>query len=281
MKVFFSPKCLEYNWPGHPESPERVRICYETLKLAGYEFIEPEPCTEEDLLTVHYKRLVMNVKLNNFFDPDTPNFPRIFEFAKLSVGGALKACDLAMGEENALSLMRPPGHHANAVRVAGFCYFNNIAIAVKKALNSMDKVAILDIDAHHGNGTQDIFMGEERVLYVSIHQSPLFPGTGLISEKNCVNFPVPPNTGDDEYIKYFNEAVDRISEFNPDLLGISLGFDTLKSDPLTFLELTPGIYSEIGEEVSNLGLKTFCVFEGGYSRDVGEALLNFVKKIIN
>jgi acetoin utilization deacetylase AcuC-like enzyme len=277
MKIVFSPECLEYGGGGHPESPERVKRIYEAIK-DKYEFVRPAPCSDKELELVHSKALIEKVRRQDpsVFDSDTPNYQGIFNYAKLSVGAAIRAMELALKREKAFSLMRPPGHHSGRDFLGGFCYFNNIAIAVKKALERVGKAAILDIDCHHGNGTQDIFLGRPGVLYVSIHQSPLYPGTGLRSEGNCINFPIPPHTGEREYLSVLEKAIKQIREFGPEFLGVSAGFDTYRGDPLTQMGLEKESYGRIGEIISGLGLPGFAVLEGGYSREIGECVRNFL-----
>lgn len=282
MKIIFSPVCLEYGGGGHPESPERVKRIYETIegKRGGsYEFVKPTPCSDKELELVHTKGLIERVKRQDtsVFDSDTPNYQGIFNYAKLAAGAALKAGEMALKGEKAFSLMRPPGHHAGRAFLGGFCYFNNIAIAVSKALREVKRVAILDIDCHHGNGTQDIFLGNKDVLFVSIHQSSLYPGTGLSSEGNCVNFPIPPHTGEGGYLTVLKKAVSVIEDFRPSLLGVSAGFDTYRGDPLTQIGLEKESYRKIGEIISGLGLPGFALLEGGYSREIGECVRSFLK----
>ncbi|HDI02567.1 MAG TPA: histone deacetylase, partial [Candidatus Aenigmarchaeota archaeon] len=192
MKIIFSEKCLEFSEVGHPESPERVRNAYEFLK-GKYEFVSPRPAREEEILKVHSKELLESVKNNTFFDWDSPNYPNIYEYALLSAGAAIRAL-----ETRSFSLMRPPGHHAGRNFLGGFCYFNNIAVAIKNA-NSRKNVLIVDIDGHHGNGTEDIFRGSENVVYLSLHRSPYYPGTGLKSYENVVNKPLPQDVGEKVY----------------------------------------------------------------------------------
>ncbi|MFN3301854.1 MAG: histone deacetylase, partial [Patescibacteria group bacterium] len=175
------------------------------------------------------------------------------------------------------SLMRPPGHHAGKDFCGGFCYFNNLAIAVAKFLKKDKKVAILDIDCHHGNGTEDIFLGKNNVLYISLHESPLYPGTGLESRFNCLNFPLPPRTQEKEYLQTLEIALEKISQFKPNLLAISAGFDTYKKDPLTYFGLEIDSYQKIGEKIAQLNLPTFSVLEGGYSQSLPLCLYNFIK----
>lgn len=282
MKVVYSPKCLEYYFPGHPESPERVKLIYEELKKdKRFEFIKPIPVTETDILTVHTKELLELVKLNTFFDPDTPNISSIYESALLSVEAAIKASEIAIKEGSAFSLSRPPGHHATKTRVGGFCYFNNIAVATAKLLKSGKRVAILDIDVHHGNGTQDIFLGNKDVLYCSLHQIPLYPGTGWQSENNCFNFPLSPGTTFAKYKKELEKALLEIQLFKPDIIGVSLGFDAYKEDPLANISLEIKDYIEVGKLIRQLNLRTFFVLEGGYSADIGNCAASFFKGFLD
>jgi acetoin utilization deacetylase AcuC-like enzyme len=261
MKMIFSEKCLGYGqW--HIEGPERVRKTAEILKGRGYEFLEPKPATEEDLLKAHDTEYVWNVKKSLIEDPDTPAYDNIFEFARLSAGGAMLAARV-----NGFSIMRPPGHHAGRYGAAlgaytrGFCYLNNIAIAVRH----IDKrTLILDIDGHHGNGTQEIFMGDEKVTYVSLHRHPNYPGTGVVSEGNCLNFPLPPDCGDEEHRKTLDKALSLIDMDRFDVVAISAGFDTHAGD-LASLGLTEKGYREIGRRIGALKKPTFFVLEGGYN----------------
>jgi acetoin utilization deacetylase AcuC-like enzyme len=209
--------------------------------------------------------LVEQVKNGEFLDADTPNSKRMFEYALLSAGAAIQAQEIALHKEYAFSLMRPPGHHASRNSAGGFCYFNNIAVAVSKALDTVERVAIIDIDCHHGNGTQDIFLGNKRVLYVSLHQSPLYPGTGLKSEENCLNLPLSPGTGQEEYLTEFKKAIEEVKKFSPRLIAVSAGFDTYKADPLTNLNLEKETYAKISGLISALKKPTFSVLEGGYN----------------
>lgn len=288
ITIIFSQKCLDYGQPGHPEFPQRVKSSYLFLKEKELGFIEPEPCSKSDLLSVHSKEMVESIKSGNFFDSDTPNFPGIFEIAKLSAGGAIKACELALEGKTSFSLLRPPGHHATRNNVGGFCYFNNIAIAVKKVLEEVDqssecnrrRVAIIDIDCHHGNGTEDIFLGEENVLYVSLHQSPLYPGTGLKSHKNCLDFPLMAGTDEKKYLEVLDNALIEVKKFNPSLIGVSAGFDTYEGDPITDIGLKKESYRKIGERIKNLKRPTFNVLEGGYSDDLPVCIYEYLKGLM-
>ena len=276
MRVVFSEKCLEYNWPGHIEGPERVSEASEFLK-ERYEFLEPKPASMEHLLKVHskeYVAVIKNSRAGSYLDGDTPVPENIYEYARLSAGGSMLAA-----REKGFSLMRPPGHHAGrngkalGAATLGFCYFNNIAVAVR----SLDlPTLILDIDGHHGNGTQEIFLGEPKVTFVSLHRYPHYPGTGVRSQDNCLNFPLSFPAGDSLYLRTLDEALSQVDITGIELIGISAGFDAHQGD-LASLSLTSKGYREIGRKISALGKPTFGVLEGGYigeniSRDIHELI---------
>jgi acetoin utilization deacetylase AcuC-like enzyme len=262
-KIVFSEKCLEYgSW--HIESPQRVREAYEILKERGYEFITPEPAREGDLLKVHDQEYIELLKRGAIEDPDTPAYENIYEYARLSAGAAILAAEI-----QGFSLMRPPGHHAGRYGIAlgaytkGFCYINNIAVAVKH----LDKpTLILDIDGHHGNGTQEIFHGDPKVVYVSLHRHPHYPGTGAYSEANCLNFPLPADCGEAVYLKTLEEALRKVDMQKIEVIAVSAGFDAYAGD-LASLGLTEKTYKRIGEILASFEKPTFFVLEGGY---VGE-----------
>ncbi len=277
MKVVFSPRCLEFKSPGHPESPERVRRTYEFLRENGYVFQEPSPCTEEDLLRVHTNELVESVQGNSFFDWDCPNLPRIYDYAVLSAGGALKAMDLAISDGRSFSLMRPPGHHASRNRLGGFCYFNNIAVAASKALEKFEKIAILDFDCHHGNGTQAIFLGNERVLYISWHQIHIYPGTGYENQLNCLNYPLPPGADHEDFMELFEKGLKEVEHFDPDMISVSAGFDGYIGDPLSMLRFEKETYYQIGEKIKSFEVPSFAGLEGGYGVELPGCILKFLE----
>lgn len=269
---------MEYELPGHPESSQRLNCIYNHLKEKKSEFIEAKPAKEEDILRVHSLQLIKKIKEGNLLDSDTPNLEGIFEYARLSCGAAIQAAEFVLNNGNAFSLMRPPGHHANQDNTGGFCYFNNIAIAVKKALESIEKITIVDIDCHHGNGTQDIFLGDKRVLYVSLHQSPLYPGTGQKSLKNCLNFPLSAGTDEKTYLCVLKGAIEEIKHFNPQLIAVSCGFDTYKDDPLTNFNLEKESYFKIASLLSSLEKPCFSVLEGGYKiPEIAECVEQYLK----
>jgi acetoin utilization deacetylase AcuC-like enzyme len=279
-KIVFSEKCLGYGaW--HIEGPQRVKMAHEILKEKGYEFLEPKPVSEEDLLKVHDAEYIWNLKKGLVEDPDTPAYDNIYEYARLSAGSALLAAKI-----NGFSLTRPPGHHAGkngaalGIYTRGFCYLNNIAIAVK----SLNKPAlILDVDGHHGNGTQEIFQGDKKVVYVSLHRYPHYPGTGAFSEGNCLNFPLPADCGETAYLKTFDQALGMVDVGRFEVVAVSAGFDTHLSD-LASLGLTENSYREIGKRIAALKKPAFFVLEGGYigeknGKDIDQLLEGFEEKL--
>ncbi|HUI06123.1 MAG TPA: histone deacetylase [Verrucomicrobiae bacterium] len=308
MNIVYSPRCLDYAAPGHPETPERVRAAVAQLHKEFHTWTAPEPCADVDILRVHTREMLDAVRTGTFSDADTPVFPNIFEIAKLAAGGAILAAEHALTGQPSFSLMRPPGHHAERNRIMGFCYFNNIAIAVAKNLDirnpkpslrdaegpgpqfekTVRKVAILDFDCHHGNGTEDIFRGDERVLYVSLHQSPCYPGTGTTTDANCLNYPLPPGTGPEQFLAALVDGFDRIRNFQPDLLAVSAGFDSYKDDPITHMGLEVETFRDIGRRIADFtrppkatasgsrSLPCFAVLEGGYSREFARCVDAFV-----
>jgi len=273
-KIIFSEKCLGYgSW--HIENPERVKKAYEILKDKGYEFLTPEPASEEDLLRVHDSDYVWSLKKGLVEDVDTPAYDNIYEYARLSAGAAILAAKV-----NGFSLMRPPGHHAGRNGAAlgaytrGFCYLNNIAIAVKH----MDKpTLILDIDGHHGNGTQEIFYRDEKVTYVSLHRHPHYPGTGYNSDVNVINFPLTGDCGDGVYLQTLDEALRKVNMNRIEVVAVSAGFDTHAGD-LASLGLTEKGYRGIGKRIAKLSKHTFFVLEGGYSgENIGKDIDQLLK----
>jgi acetoin utilization deacetylase AcuC-like enzyme len=275
-RIIFSEKCLAYgSW--HTEGPERVRKAHDILKEKGYGFVTPESASDEDLLKVHDHEYLWMLKKGLVEDDDTPAYDNIYELARLSAGGAILAAKL-----KGFSIMRPPGHHAGASGVAlgaatrGFCYLNNVAIAVRYLGKP---TLILDIDGHHGNGTQEIFYGDKMVTYVSLHRHPNFPGTGNISEANCLNFPLPPDCGDTVYLKTLDKALGTVDTSKFEAVAVSAGFDTHEAD-LASLGLTTKGYGEIGKKISGIEKPTFFVLEGGYrganvGKDIDQLLNGF------
>jgi acetoin utilization deacetylase AcuC-like enzyme len=273
MKLIFSPKCLEYGSPLHPENPSRLRRAYNFLKNK-HEFLEPKEARDGDLYKVHSNEWVERVKKGEIHDPDTPAYENVYQYAKLSVGGAISAA-----REKAFSLMRPPGHHVGRNGIAlgaltlGFCYFNNLAIAVRVLKK---KTLILDIDTHHGNGTQEIFYRDPKVRFISLHTGGIYPGTGLQSEGNCYNYPLPFEASDELYLKALDRALKEVDLGEVEVIAISAGFDTLKGD-LGGLSLSLDCYKQIGKRIASLGLPLFAVLEGGYTKQLGACIDNFIQ----
>ena len=273
-KIVYSEKCLGYGtW--HIEGPQRVKTTHEILQSKGYEFVEPKPATDDQILSVHDADYLFNVKKGLVEDSDTPAYKNIFEFASLSVGGALLASKI-----NGFSIIRPPGHHvgrsgnALGVYTRGFCYFNNIAITVKE---SGKKTLILDIDGHHGNGTQEIFQCDEKVTYLSLHQSPNYPGTGSFTEGNSINFALQKDLGGKCYLETLDKALAMLDLTKFEAVAVSAGFDTHTGD-LATLGLVEQDYFEIGKRVAELKKPAFFVLEGGYvGQNVGLDIDSFLR----
>jgi len=273
-KIVYSEKCLGYGtW--HVEGPQRVKVAHDILESKGYEIVKPQPATEDELLSVHDMEYLWNLKKGLVEDPDTPAYDNIFEFARLSVGGALLASKIG-----GFSIMRPPGHHAGrngaalGVYTRGFCYLNNLAVAVKE---SGKRTLILDIDGHHGNGTQEIFQGYKKVSYVSLHQSPNYPGTGTFTEGNCINFALPPNCGGKIYIETFEKALGMVDADKFESVAVSAGFDTHMGD-LASLGLLEQDYFQLGKLIGQLKKQSFFVLEGGYvGENVGGDIDSFLR----
>ncbi len=282
MQLVFHPDCLKYfrpastdasqGGPSHPESPQRVRSAFAFLK-DKYQFLSPSPATQNQILNSHTQGHLKNLANNTFSEPDSPAYPQIYYYATLSAGAAIMAM-----KHQAFSLMRPPGHHAGPQTVAGFCYLNNISIAVKA---SQKPTLIIDIDGHHGNGTQEIFLNDPQVIYLSLHSSPNYPGTGLTSLANCHNYPLPFNCGNQVYLQTLDEALNHLDLSAIQQVAVSAGFDTYKDDPLASLNLTTDCYQKIGHRIHQLNLPTFAVLEGGYvPLALGPNIHSFIKGLL-
>lgn len=287
----FDPLYLEHARQGHPESPDRLQTVMSHLGEAGLLTrllrVEPRDATIEDLELVHSRRLIEEVRVTAhgggiWLDADTYVSRRSFEAALRATGGALAGLDAVLEGRvgSTFCLLRPPGHHATPDRAMGFCLFNNVAVAAAYALErrGLERVAIVDFDVHHGNGTQDAFYDDPRVLYFSTHQSPFYPGTGDWNETGSgsgegttVNVPLPDGCGPAEYLRVFREVCEPVvRRFRPDILLVSAGFDAHFADPLAHMRLDCEAYYEIGGLLKGLA-DEICrgrivyALEGGYN----------------
>ena len=274
MQLIYNKIFLKHKTLSHPECPERLGYFDKNIKETKLEN------GEKYLNLIYNKNYIKSIKKasKNEVNLDTDTYTNKFSYeaACFSVATAIKA-----SEENNFSLGRPPGHHATANRSMGFCLFNNIAIASQNLINNGKKVLIYDMDGHHGNGTQDIFYNTNKVLYLSTHQFPAFPGTGWLEEignekgkGHTINIPLPPYTSDDLFLEILNNLIPIIkNEYNPDIVAVSAGFDGHHSDPLLQLNLTTNAFYETGKLLNKHFKNIFACLEGGYN-------LNFIHKNI-
>jgi acetoin utilization deacetylase AcuC-like enzyme len=299
--------------PGHPESPERNAVL-ETAAAelstlaprikaaaaaagrpvgAGVELVEPVAATREQLLRVHPAAHIDAIEATRgnatMIDADTYTSPDTADVARLAAGAAVQAVDAVLDGRHATAaaLVRPPGHHAESARAMGFCFYSNVAVAAAHArARGLSRIAIVDYDVHHGNGTQEIFYDDPAVLYISTHQYPFYPGTGAASETGAgagkgftVNVPIEAGATDGDYLEVFDEVVMPVLRaFRPELLLISAGFDAHEADPLAQMRMTAGGLAAVTWRLK-LAAKDVCngrvvlVTEGGYAlRALGESL---------
>lgn len=284
MTIITDERCTGYASPGHPERPSRISGTLARLRAAKdlkLKWAEPEKVAEEQLLRAHSAAHVAHVKAaKEDFDGDTPAHPGIYEHACRAVGGAIHAMKLARGGDNgAFSLLRPPGHHATQNRAMGFCYFNSIAIAALEAgAAGVERVAVFDFDVHHGNGTEAIFVDKPGTTFCSVHQHPCYPGTGTADVgKNCFNFPVSPRTARADYKDILARALDKVLAGKPELIGVSAGFDCYARDPLAQETLEAEDFEWMGRKLRETKVPFFNVLEGGYSDDLPELIVAYLK----
>lgn len=292
---------------NHPESHARMERLIPELDRAGVlselNMITPVPATDEQLLRVHTPSLIehirqVSVRGGGLLDHgDTYATPESYELARVAVGSCCAAVDhLLMGRaSNGIALVRPPGHHAESDRVSGFCLFNNAAAAARhaQAVHGVKRVLIFDFDVHHGNGTQEIFYRDNSVLFVSTHLfAPFFyPGIGSIGETGAgrgagytVNVPLPPHVGDSGYMRVIDELIQpKLTEFRPELIIISAGFDAHWQDPLASAGLTLTGYAQISRKLVDIAHdlchgRILFILEGGY---LLEALTSGVRNVVS
>lgn len=280
--LFYSPECLGHvNVPGHVEAPQRIDAIVRKLKGLDLEqaWTTPPPATREEVESVHAKSYVDLVETfgEGYLDTDTAIHAETHRYAKLAAGGSVAAAIACEQGRATFALVRPPGHHAGPDYGGGFCYFNNIGIAAAALLRRLSRLAILDFDAHHGNGTRDIFAARRDVLYISIHQHGIFPGTGPAEDVgegkgigHTVNIPLPSRAGDASYDMAFTTLVEPIvRQFLPEAILVSFGADAHYKDPLTDLRLSSPGYVALAEKTLDLaksaahGRIAFAL-EGGY-----------------
>ncbi|HAM72181.1 MAG TPA: histone deacetylase [Verrucomicrobiales bacterium] len=282
MKIITDPRCTEYQSPGHPERPSRISGTVAALRRQTslpIDWLSPGAVGPGQLERAHDACLLQRVQdSEGDLDADTPRHPGIHDHALRSVGGALQALDLACKGESAISLLRPPGHHATRDTAMGFCYYNSIAVAALEArARGLARVAVLDFDVHHGNGTEEILLNQPGTAFFSIHQSPCYPGTGLSDRgPNCFNYPVRPHVPRLEYRQVLQRALEDLARFRPEVVGVSAGFDGYARDPLAQGTLEAEDFLWLGSEFRRLGIPVFHVLEGGYSDDLPELVLAYL-----
>lgn len=289
-QFFYHRDCLDH-YPGlsHPESPQRLISITKTLSHTNFDMLSrvQSPKAEFDTITLmhdpYYVESIFNslpISDSKQLDPDTILSPGSGDALLRGVGGICSAVDNVLSgvSNNAFCCMRPPGHHAEYGEAMGFCIFNNIAVAAKYAQKKygIDKVAVVDFDVHHGNGTQHLFENDSNLFYASTHQYPAYPGTGAISEVgsgNIVNVPLKPGTGSEAFrAAYTKTILPKLNTFEPELLLVSAGFDAHRKDPLCQLNLNSDDFSWVTKhliEVADNHCQGMLIstLEGGYDLD--------------
>ena len=285
MQVFTHPACQAHDTgTGHPESPARLAAVIRALEAAhpDLDWQQAPRASRGQLLAVHSEELLASVleadpEPRVWLDPDTILSPHSADAALRAAGAVVAAVDAVMANrtDRAFCAVRPPGHHATATHAMGFCLFNNIAVGARHALDKhgLERVAIVDFDVHHGNGTQAIFANEARVLFASSHQFPLYPGSGAVHERGCgniTNVPLAAGDGSEAFRRAWRERLlPHVDAFRPQLLMISAGFDGHRRDPLAELQLETEDYAWATRELVRIA-RTHCdgrvvsTLEGGY-----------------
>ena len=277
MNILFHKKFLEHNIDSDAEGAYRLLSfmdSYETPEFDG----------EPYLSLVHSERYIDYIRKacqKGDYVAEVELTPDSWEAACLAVGLTVKA-----SEGGDFALVRPPGHHAGREHAAGFCFFNNIAIATQKLVNEGKKVFIFDIDGHHGDGTQSIFYDTDKVLYISIHQHYAYPFTGFPDETGegeglgyTLNIPLISGTGDKDFLEAVDKAIARAHQFQPDVVGVSAGFDAYYKDKLLGLQISQKAYYECAFRLRRAFPHIFAVLEGGYHNDIKECVDRFLEGI--
>lgn len=286
--IFTSNSSIKHDTgPGHPECPERIPAILTGLKkIQSQKLIWREigSFDEKYIELTHSKKYLEKINQSFpkedlvFLDGDTIVSKGSKKAAYDAVGAIINAIDAVMNQEfdNAFCIVRPPGHHAEKGQAMGFCIFNNVAVGATYLLekHKLDKVAIIDFDVHHGNGTQDIFYNEKKVLYISSHQFPFYPGTGSKDEigkfNNILNIPLKAGTVSEEFFNSYKKVYDKLNEFRPQFILLSAGFDAHKNDPLANVNLESRDYYILTKEIMKIA-KKICsnkivsILEGGYN----------------
>lgn len=288
--VYYDPVGHEAHFEsGHPERPERIETIKDSLKTSDlwerFPKSDPYQIPDNVILGIHDEGYLNNLEricgLGQHFDMDTYTTPASWKLALNAAGGAISVADKVWSREakRGFALTRPPGHHATRNRAMGFCLLNNIALAAEYLLRDRNagRLAIIDIDLHHGNGTQDIFYQRGEVFYISTHQYPHYPGTGVMSETGhgegkgtTANIPMPPMSGDNAFITALDEIIiPLLDRYKPEMILVSYGFDAHFRDPLGYLLLTTAGYHQIISSLSswadeNCNGRIALFLEGGY-----------------